>query len=118
MISGPCGRRSIGNVRSNRSGSSTQPVTICGVSDDVAHVSITSGSATKPPGWSRWSAVKPGGHVAGRVDGQRRLRAGSDRIVEVGLAVGVDAVPDRERHAEVALAAHEPVGVEPSIHES
>ncbi len=61
MISGPCGRRSIGNVRSNRSGSSSHPVTICGVSDEVAHVSMTSGSSTKPPGRPRWSAVKPGG---------------------------------------------------------
>ena len=29
-----------------------------------------------------------------------------------GLAVGVERVPDRERHAEEALAAHEPVAVE------
>ena len=28
-----------------------------GVSDDVAHVSMTSGSPMKPPGWPRWSAV-------------------------------------------------------------
>ena len=57
MISGPCGRRSIGNVRAKRSGSSSQPVAICGVSDDVAHVSITSGSPTNPPGLPRWSSV-------------------------------------------------------------
>ena len=51
----------MGKTRANRSGSSIQPPAICGVSDDVAHVSITSGSPTKPPGWPRWSAVKPGG---------------------------------------------------------
>ena len=39
MISGPCGRRSIGKVRANRSGSSSHPQAICGVNDDVAHVS-------------------------------------------------------------------------------
>ena len=56
MISGPCGRRSIGKVRSKRSGSSSQPQTSSGVSDEVAQVSMTSGSPTKPPGWPRWSA--------------------------------------------------------------
>jgi hypothetical protein len=30
---------------------------ICGVSDEVAHVSNTSASPTKPFGWLRWSAV-------------------------------------------------------------
>ena len=53
MISWACGRMSIGNVRANRSGSSSHPQTICGVSDEVAHVSITSGSAANPPGWLR-----------------------------------------------------------------
>ncbi len=57
MISGPCGRRSMGNVRAWRSASSAHPVAICGVSDDVAQVSITSGSPMKPPGSPRWSAV-------------------------------------------------------------
>src|SRR5581483_2954499 len=42
--------------RPNRSGSSTQLPAICGVNDDVAHVSITSGSPVKPPGLSLWSA--------------------------------------------------------------
>jgi hypothetical protein len=56
MMSWACGRTSIGNTRSNRSGSSGCPPAICGDSDDVAQVSITSGSAVKPPGWSRCSA--------------------------------------------------------------
>ena len=30
-----------------------QPAAICGDSDDVAHVSMMSGSATKPPAWPR-----------------------------------------------------------------
>ena len=57
MISWAWGRTSMGKVRAKRSGSSAHPVAIWGVSDDVAHVSITSGSPVKPPGWSRWSAV-------------------------------------------------------------
>ena len=70
MISGPCGRRSIGNVRSNRSGSSTQPVDDLrrerrrrprvhhvGVGDEAARlVALVVGEA--------------GGHVGRRVDGQ------------------------------------------------
>jgi hypothetical protein len=55
MISGPCGRRSIGKVRSKRSGSSSHPQTMSGVSDEVSHVSMTSGSPVNPPGASRWS---------------------------------------------------------------
>jgi hypothetical protein len=57
MMSCACGRRSIGNTRANRSGSSSHPPAICGVSDEVAQVSITSGSAEKPFGRSRWSSV-------------------------------------------------------------
>ena len=49
--------RSIGKVSSNRSGSRSQPQTICGLSEEVAQVSITSGSAMKPPGWSRCASV-------------------------------------------------------------
>ena len=56
MISWACGRMSIGKVRSNRSGSSSQPQAIWGDSDDVAHVSMTSGSAANPPGWLRWDS--------------------------------------------------------------
>src|SRR3954471_19463068 len=62
MISCPCGRRSIGKTRLNRSSSVCQPLTICGVSDEVAQVSITSGSAAKPPGTLRCDSSKPGGH--------------------------------------------------------
>ena len=40
MISWACGRRSIGKTRANRSGSVSQPPTICGVSDEVAQVSM------------------------------------------------------------------------------
>ena len=106
-----CGRRSIGKTCANRSGSVSQPEAICGDSDDVAQVSMTSGSPMKPPGLPRWSSVKPGGHVGRRVDRQRRL-GGQDRVVVVGLAVGVEAVPDRERDAEEPLAADQPVAVE------
>ncbi len=53
MISWACGRMSIGKVRANRSSSSHHPHAICGVSDDVAHVSKMSGSPTNPLGWPR-----------------------------------------------------------------
>jgi hypothetical protein len=36
MMSWPCGRRSIGKVRRNRSSSASHRHAICGVSDDVA----------------------------------------------------------------------------------
>ncbi len=49
MMSWPWGRRSIGYTRSNRSLSRSQPDTICGVRDEVAQVSMTSASPTKPP---------------------------------------------------------------------
>ena len=61
MMSWPCGRRSIGKVALKiawfSSPGSSQRVTICGVSDEVAQVSMMSGSAVKPPGTSRWSSV-------------------------------------------------------------
>ncbi|MNW60443.1 hypothetical protein D3C74_384320 [compost metagenome] len=57
MMSWPWGRRSMGKTRSNRSGSDSQPPAICGVSDEVAQVSMTSGSPTNPPGTPRCSAV-------------------------------------------------------------
>ena len=57
MISGPCGRRSMGKVAAKSAGSSSQPQAICGVTDEVAQVSITSGSPAKPPGAPRCSGV-------------------------------------------------------------
>ena len=60
MISCDCARRSIGNTRANRSSSVPQRPVISGVSDEVAHVSITSGSATNPPGAPRWDSAYPG----------------------------------------------------------
>ncbi len=56
MISWACGRRSIGNTRARMSSGVLQPAAICGVSEDVAQVSMMSGSAVKPPGSFRWSA--------------------------------------------------------------
>ena len=53
MMSWPCGRRSIGYVRANRSSSSSQPHASCGDSEDVAHVSMMSSSPTKPPATPR-----------------------------------------------------------------
>ena len=66
MISCDCGRRSIGNTRANRSGSVPQRAAICGVSEEVAHVSITSGSAMNPPATPRRDSSYPGaGSAAG-----------------------------------------------------
>ena len=53
MISWAWGRTSIGNTRWKRSGSSTHPPAIWGVRDEVAQVSMTSGSPTNPPGRPR-----------------------------------------------------------------
>ncbi len=53
MMSCACGRKSIGNVCLNSASSSGQPQIICGDSDEVAHVSITSGSPVNPPGTPR-----------------------------------------------------------------
>ena len=61
MISGPCGRRSIGYTRANRSGSRSQPDTSCGLSDEVAQVSKMSASPMKPPGLPRCSSAYPSG---------------------------------------------------------
>ena len=49
MMSCACGLRDIGNSFFLISGFLTRSVAICGVSDDVAHVSITSASGTNSP---------------------------------------------------------------------
>ena len=85
MISCACGRRSIGYTRAYRSSSSHQPPTICGDSEDVAHVSITSVSPMKPPGRPRSDSAYPGGvWLCGSIGscssvGQDRLRRSADR---------------------------------------
>src|SRR3954449_12500516 len=61
MMSCACGRRSIGKTFVNSSGSVSQPEATCGDSDDVAQVSMTSGSAMNPFGLPRWSSVNPDG---------------------------------------------------------
>src|SRR3954470_18296417 len=61
MMSCAWGRRSIGKTWPNSSGSVSQPEATWGDRDDVAQVSMTSGSAMKPPGSPRWDSVKPGG---------------------------------------------------------
>src|SRR3954464_11099708 len=59
MMSCACGRRSIGKTCPNSSGSVSQPDATCGESDDVAQVSMMSGSAMNPPGLPPSSFVKP-----------------------------------------------------------
>ena len=56
MMSWAWGRMSIGKVAAWRASSVRQPVAICGVSDEVAQVSITSGSPMNPPGTPRWDS--------------------------------------------------------------
>ncbi len=111
MMSWPCGRRSMGKTRSNRSGSTSQPPAICGVSDDVAHVSMMSFSPTNPPGTPRWSSVYP----AGTSDDGSTGSVSSDGTIGWSWSISPDfehGVPQRDRDAEEALARDEPVAVE------
>jgi len=61
MMSWPCGRRSMGNTASNTGLPPTQSPAICGVSEEVAHVSMTSASPMNPPGAPRCDSTKPSG---------------------------------------------------------
>src|ERR687884_1998286 len=61
MMSWACGRWSIGKTAANSSGSVSQPEATCGDSDEVAQVSMTSGSPMKPPGRPRCDSSNPGG---------------------------------------------------------
>jgi hypothetical protein len=70
MISWACGRRSMGKIRS-RAGPLAARAAICGVSEDVAQVSSTSGSAANPPGRPRCSPAYPGGGSAAGSTGSR-----------------------------------------------
>ena len=60
MMSWACGRMSMGKTTSKRllvpASRPRQSPAICGVRELVAHVSMTSGSPVKPPGWSRWDS--------------------------------------------------------------
>ncbi len=53
MMSWPCGRRSNGLTRFHSSSSRSQPPASCGVSDEVAQVSMMSSSPSKPPATPR-----------------------------------------------------------------
>ena len=53
----------------------TRPA-ICGVSEEVAQVSITSGSPANPPGWPRWWLSYPGGTSVEGSTGRSCSRAG------------------------------------------
>ena len=65
---------------------SRQPPAICGVSDDVAHVSITSGSAAKPFGCPRWSSVYPSGtSVDGSTGNVEHETPRIDRLAREGV---------------------------------
>src|SRR5581483_9065507 len=55
--------------------------------------------------------VEAGRRVGGRIDGER-VRVGDDRTRVVRAPARVERIPDRDRHAEVALAAHAPVDVQ------
>ena len=72
---------------------------------------MMSGSPTKPPGRAALRLVVPGRDGLGRVDRQVVLR-GRDQLVVDRLALVVEGVPDRERHAEEPLPADQPVAVE------
>ena len=61
------------------------------------------GVADEAAGLAALALGVAGRRVGGGVDGELGL-GGHDRAVVDGLAVGVDRVPDRDRHAEEALA--------------
>ena len=105
--------RSIGKTRC-RTGRRrvSQPPAICGRQrrgrPGVHHVGVADEAA-------RLAALRPRRTRAGRRSTGRsaaRASVGSDRVVVVGLAVVVEGVPDRERHAEEPLPADQPVAVE------
>ena len=111
MMSWPCGRRSNGKTASKSSSSRFQPPASCGVSDEVIQVSITSCSPTKPPGWLRWLSSKPGAASDDGSTGSCR-RVGRIGSSKTRVAVAVERVPDRDGHAEEALARDQPVAGE------
>ncbi len=69
MMSCAWGRMSMGNSLGQTGSSPTvpssatrrQPPAICGLTEEVAQVSRTSGSPTKPPGAPRWDSSYPAG---------------------------------------------------------
>ena len=67
----------MGNTRLKRSSSSSHNDAICGDIDDVAQVSITSGSATNPPAAPRWASVNPSGTSVEGSIGRRESSAAS-----------------------------------------
>src|SRR5262249_47539735 len=69
------------------------------------------GIADEATGLAALILVVPIRDVVRRVDGQLVLTSEESSFV-VDVAVLVDRVPDRERHAEEPLPADEPVGVE------
>ena len=64
-----------------QSSSSPACPAICGVSEEVAHVSITSGSPTKPPGGPRWAASYPAGTSVEGSTGSASSRAAIGLLV-------------------------------------
>ena len=111
MMSWACGRRSIGNVRANRSGLSGQPQTICGRQrrggPGVHDVGITDEAA----GHAALLGTIPVGHVGRRIDRQPVGR-GLQHLVVLNRAVVRDRIPQRKRHAEKSLPADAPVAVQ------
>ena len=64
-------------MAAKREGSSSHPQAICGVRDEVAQVSMTSGSPMNPPGCPRWGSVKPPGTS---VEGSTGSRSSSAKM--------------------------------------
>ncbi len=81
------------------------------MSELVNQVSKTSVSAVNPPGLPRWDSSKPGGRRGHGIDRQKIFRR-QNRVFEIRRAAGGDRIPERERHAEVALAADAPIHVQ------
>ena len=104
MISNACTRIDIG-ASAGSVPPSAHPSLICGVSDEIIQVSITSGSAASSAGPAGRARIQRR-LVGERVDRQV-LEPGQDRSVARG------AEPDRERHPVPPLPGDVPVPLEP-----
>ena len=111
MISWAWGRRSMGNTREKRSGSSTRRPAICGRERRRGPGVHDVGVADEPTGLTPLVVAVPVGDIARRVDRQAVV-GGEQGVVVVDRAVAVHRVPHREGHAEEALPADVPVPVQ------
>ena len=71
------------------------------------------GFANETVGLAALRLSETGRHIRRRIDRQR-LVAGHEHLVEDRARVGVESIPQRQRHTEVALSADQPVAFQAS----